>query len=112
MTWHAPLSHWLTAAGPLLADRLPEAASAQTVDAIVQWHEVKNRAFFMHRGRIWAQSPSTKLFASPQTPELRQFVCSDIKYRRPRSPARPSFPRPNPRAPAATTSHLRQDTAP
>ena len=67
MTFHAPLSHWLPAAGLLLAACLPGAASAQTVDEIVQ------------RGRIWEQGPSEALFATPQTPELRQFVRSDIK---------------------------------
>ena len=34
---------------------------------------------FMHQGRIWEQGPSEELFANPQTPELRQFVRSDIK---------------------------------
>ena len=55
MTFHAPLGHWLPAAGLLFAACLPGAASAQTVDEIVQ------------RGRNWEQGPSKKLFANPQT---------------------------------------------
>ena len=40
---------------------------------------VADLTVFMHQGRIWEQGPSEELFANPQTPELRQFVRSDIK---------------------------------
>jgi len=34
---------------------------------------------FMHQGRIWEQGPSQALFSAPKTPEMRQFIQSDIK---------------------------------
>jgi polar amino acid transport system ATP-binding protein len=34
---------------------------------------------FMHQGRIWEQGPSQALFNAPKTPEMRQFIQSDIK---------------------------------
>ncbi|MFS8148427.1 amino acid ABC transporter ATP-binding protein [Rhizobium sp. R635] len=40
---------------------------------------VATQTIFMHKGKIWEQGPSAKLFADPQTPELRQFVKSDVK---------------------------------
>jgi polar amino acid transport system ATP-binding protein len=33
----------------------------------------------MHHGKIREEGPSKQLFADPQTPELRQFVKSDVK---------------------------------
>ena len=33
---------------------------------------------FMHQGRIWEQGPSQALFAEPRTPEMRQFIRSDL----------------------------------
>ncbi|QEL23686.1 amino acid ABC transporter ATP-binding protein [Bosea sp. F3-2] len=35
---------------------------------------VANTTVFMHQGKIWEQGPSKELFATPQTPELRNFV--------------------------------------
>jgi polar amino acid transport system ATP-binding protein len=40
---------------------------------------VATKTIFMHKGTIWEQGPSAELFANPQTPELRQFVKSDVK---------------------------------
>ncbi|MBB4480406.1 amino acid ABC transporter ATP-binding protein [Rhizobium etli] len=40
---------------------------------------VATQTIFMHKGKIWEQGPSAALFADPQTPELRQFVKSDVK---------------------------------
>jgi polar amino acid transport system ATP-binding protein len=40
---------------------------------------VATRTIFMHKGTIWEQGASKELFANPQTPELRQFVKSDVK---------------------------------
>ncbi|OAP36516.1 amino acid ABC transporter ATP-binding protein [Sinorhizobium glycinis] len=40
---------------------------------------VATQTIFMHKGRIWEQGPSAALFADPETPELRQFVKSDVK---------------------------------
>ncbi|ACM28918.1 amino acid ABC transporter ATP-binding protein [Rhizobium rhizogenes] len=40
---------------------------------------VATQTIFMHKGTIWEQGPSAELFANPQTPELRQFVKSDVK---------------------------------
>ncbi|WP_341992066.1 amino acid ABC transporter ATP-binding protein [Azorhizobium sp. AG788] len=40
---------------------------------------VASTTVFMHQGKIWEQGPSPTLFADPQTPELRQFVKSDVK---------------------------------
>ncbi|WP_062205134.1 amino acid ABC transporter ATP-binding protein [Aureimonas sp. AU12] len=40
---------------------------------------VANTTVFMHQGRIHEAGPSRTLFENPQTPELAQFVRSDIK---------------------------------
>ncbi|CAN7627543.1 amino acid ABC transporter ATP-binding protein [Rhizobium sp. LjRoot258] len=40
---------------------------------------VATQTIFMHKGTIWEQGASKALFANPQTPELRQFVKSDVK---------------------------------
>ena len=40
---------------------------------------VANTTVFMHQGRIHEAGPSAALFENPQTPELAQFVRSDIK---------------------------------
>ncbi|MCG5473972.1 MAG: amino acid ABC transporter ATP-binding protein [Sinorhizobium fredii] len=40
---------------------------------------VATQTIFMHKGKIWEQGSSAALFANPQTPELRQFVKSDVK---------------------------------
>ena len=40
---------------------------------------VATQTIFMHQGKIWEQGPSAQLFADPQTPELRNFVKSDVK---------------------------------
>ncbi|MEJ5083187.1 amino acid ABC transporter ATP-binding protein [Ochrobactrum sp. MYb379] len=40
---------------------------------------VATQTIFMHQGKIWEEGPSAELFANPQTPELRQFVKSDVK---------------------------------
>ncbi|THK33793.1 amino acid ABC transporter ATP-binding protein [Ensifer sp. MPMI2T] len=40
---------------------------------------VATQTIFMHKGKIWEHGPSAALFANPQTPELHQFVKSDVK---------------------------------
>ncbi|WOS65824.1 amino acid ABC transporter ATP-binding protein [Sinorhizobium fredii] len=40
---------------------------------------VATQTIFMHKGKIWEEGPSAALFANPRTPELRQFVKSDVK---------------------------------
>lgn len=40
---------------------------------------VATKTIFMHQGKIREEGPSKQLFANPQTPELRQFVKSDVK---------------------------------
>lgn len=40
---------------------------------------VATQTIFMHQGKIWEQGPSAELFTNPQTPELRNFVKSDVK---------------------------------
>lgn len=40
---------------------------------------VATQTIFMHQGKIWEEGPSAELFANPKTPELRQFVKSDVK---------------------------------
>lgn len=40
---------------------------------------VATKTIFMHQGKIWEEGPSKQLFSDPQTPELRQFVKSDVK---------------------------------
>jgi polar amino acid transport system ATP-binding protein len=40
---------------------------------------VATKTIFMHQGKIREEGPSKQLFADPQTPELRQFVKSDVK---------------------------------
>jgi polar amino acid transport system ATP-binding protein len=40
---------------------------------------VATKTIFMHHGKIREEGPSKQLFADPQTPELRQFVKSDVK---------------------------------
>jgi polar amino acid transport system ATP-binding protein len=40
---------------------------------------VANTTVFMHHGRIHESGPSRRLFEEPQTPEMRQFIKSDVK---------------------------------
>lgn len=40
---------------------------------------VANTTVFMHQGKIWEAGPSQELFANPKTPEMRQFLCADVK---------------------------------
>ncbi|MGH6761673.1 MAG: amino acid ABC transporter ATP-binding protein [Phyllobacterium sp.] len=40
---------------------------------------VATQTIFMHQGRIWEEGPSKEFFANPKTPELKQFVKSDVK---------------------------------
>jgi polar amino acid transport system ATP-binding protein len=37
---------------------------------------VANKIVFMHQGKVWEEGPPEKLFADPQTPELRSFINS------------------------------------
>ena len=39
---------------------------------------VADLVVFMHQGRIWEMGPTAELFARPRTPELRQFVGSEL----------------------------------
>ena len=34
---------------------------------------------FMHQGKVWESGPSARLFATPGTPELRQFISGTLK---------------------------------
>ncbi|MFP1817120.1 amino acid ABC transporter ATP-binding protein [Lonsdalea quercina] len=38
--------------------------------------EVGDRVVFMHQGTVWEQGEGSRLFAQPQTPELKQFIAS------------------------------------
>ena len=38
--------------------------------------EVATRLVFMHEGRVHEEGPPKELFATPRTPELRQFIGS------------------------------------
>ncbi|MFP1740797.1 amino acid ABC transporter ATP-binding protein [Lonsdalea quercina] len=38
--------------------------------------EVGDRVVFMHQGTVWEQGEGGRLFAQPQTPELKQFIAS------------------------------------
>ncbi|AXW85787.1 amino acid ABC transporter ATP-binding protein [Lonsdalea britannica] len=38
--------------------------------------EVGDRVVFMHQGKVWEQGEGSRLFAQPQTPELKQFIAS------------------------------------
>ena len=40
---------------------------------------VANTTVFMHQGRIHESGPSKELFESPKTPEMAQFIRSDVK---------------------------------
>ncbi len=40
---------------------------------------VATTTIFMHHGKIWEEGPSADLFSRPKTPELQQFVKSDVK---------------------------------
>ncbi|PRD44765.1 amino acid ABC transporter ATP-binding protein [Phyllobacterium phragmitis] len=40
---------------------------------------VATRTIFMHQGTIWEEGASREMFANPRTPEMRQFVKSDVK---------------------------------
>ncbi len=40
---------------------------------------VASTTVFMHQGKIWESGPSQELFATPQTPELRNFVSAGSK---------------------------------
>ena len=40
---------------------------------------VATQTIFMHQGKIWEEGPSKELFAHAKTPELKQFVKSDVK---------------------------------
>jgi len=40
---------------------------------------VANETVFMHEGKVWEHGPSAKLFSSPETAELRNFIKVNIK---------------------------------
>ena len=40
---------------------------------------VADHVVFMHQGKVWETGPSAKLFAAPETAELRQFLGSGLK---------------------------------
>ena len=39
---------------------------------------VAGHVVFMHNGRIWEQGPPEQFFNAPTTPELRQFIATDL----------------------------------
>jgi polar amino acid transport system ATP-binding protein len=40
---------------------------------------VATTTIFMHHGKIWEEGPAVELFGRPKTPELQQFIKSDVK---------------------------------
>ena len=40
---------------------------------------VASTTVFMHQGRIHESGPSREMFENPRTPEMAQFIRSDIK---------------------------------
>ncbi|TIM06917.1 MAG: amino acid ABC transporter ATP-binding protein [Mesorhizobium sp.] len=40
---------------------------------------VATTTIFMHHRKIWEEGPSVELFGRPKTPELQQFIKSDVK---------------------------------
>ncbi|TIM70010.1 MAG: amino acid ABC transporter ATP-binding protein [Mesorhizobium sp.] len=40
---------------------------------------VATTTIFMRHGKIWEEGPSVELFGRPKTPELQQFIKSDVK---------------------------------
>ena len=59
-----------------------EALAKEGMTLLMVTHEmnfarkVSDRVIFMHQGRVHEQGPPERLFADPQTAELRQFLSS------------------------------------
>ncbi len=62
--------------------RVMEDMARQGMTMVLVTHEmgfarnVANKIVFMHQGKVWEEGPPEKLFADPQTPELRSFINS------------------------------------
>jgi polar amino acid transport system ATP-binding protein len=62
--------------------RVVEALAVEGMTLLMVTHEmsfarkVSDRVIFMHQGRVHEMGPATEVFASPQTPELKQFLSS------------------------------------
>jgi polar amino acid transport system ATP-binding protein len=41
--------------------------------------QVADKTVFMHKGKVWEEGSSEQIFGDPQTPELRNFVTSNLK---------------------------------
>jgi polar amino acid transport system ATP-binding protein len=39
---------------------------------------VADQIVFMHHGKVWEEGPPSDLFGAPQTPELKQFIATDL----------------------------------
>src|SRR5450631_4059469 len=39
---------------------------------------VADQVIFMHKGKVWETGPTEKLFSSPNTPEFKQFISSEL----------------------------------
>jgi polar amino acid transport system ATP-binding protein len=62
--------------------RVVEALAVEGMTLLMVTHEmsfarkVSDRVIFMHQGRVHEMGPPTQVFASPKTPELKQFLSS------------------------------------
>jgi polar amino acid transport system ATP-binding protein len=62
--------------------RVVEALAVEGMTLLMVTHEmsfarkVSDRVIFMHQGRVHEMGPAAQIFASPQTPELKQFLSS------------------------------------
>jgi polar amino acid transport system ATP-binding protein len=62
--------------------RVVEALADEGMTLLMVTHEmsfarkVSDRVIFMHQGRVHEMGPPTQVFASPKTPELKQFLSS------------------------------------
>jgi len=60
--------------------KVMEEMAAQGMTMVLVTHEmnfarnVATKLVFMHQGRVWEQGDPKKLFADPQTPELKSFI--------------------------------------
>lgn len=62
--------------------RVVESLADEGMTLLMVTHEmgfarkVSDRVIFMHQGRVHEMGPPAKLFGSPETPELQQFLSS------------------------------------
>ena len=64
--------------------RVIERLSREGMAMVLVTHElqfarsVADLIVFIHQGRIWEKGPPDQILSSPQTPELQQFIASDL----------------------------------